>query len=226
MALPKTKVKERLGIKFPGVNLSNKRLAALADKIKLEQDADDEAIDEKLDELNEIYPFTEIAKTDDRLRTLEKEKKDNPDPDPDPKKDPAPDPKKDESDVAAIINKALSPLLTEIANLKADKVTGTRQSQLNAVLEKTDDKFKKSINGAFKRMKGLTDEDFEEYLEEVTEQAKEFVQASADESLSSVPLPVLGVKNKSGISTDTSAYIAEKQAAAEGKGSVAGKAIF
>jgi hypothetical protein len=60
-----------LGVK----NLSNARINAIADKLSTKI-TDENEIDSKLDELNEIYPFADIAKDDDRLRTLEtKDKK-------------------------------------------------------------------------------------------------------------------------------------------------------
>lgn len=63
-------IKERLKTKYTGVNLSNVRIDAIA--AKLEPKVTEEAqIDEQLDVLNDVLPFAEIAKQDDRVRTLE-----------------------------------------------------------------------------------------------------------------------------------------------------------
>ena len=116
MALPKAKVKERLKSKFPGVNLSTKRIDAIADKLKLPEDADDDAIDERLDELNDVFSFADMARNDDRARTEEaerkrKEQQDNPTPKPS-NDDPKPDANQP-VDIAKIVADAIAPLLAK-----------------------------------------------------------------------------------------------------------------
>jgi hypothetical protein len=69
--------KARLKAKYPGVNLSKERITAIADRLHkkfpdLTEEADHDA---KLDELNELTPFDEIAKSDDKIRTLEAKSK-------------------------------------------------------------------------------------------------------------------------------------------------------
>src|SRR5690349_8539866 len=86
--------KERLKAKLPDLkaqNLTEKRLNAIADRLQNKfPDLTDEAdYDAKIDELNDLTPFAEIAKQDDRIRTLEKN------PNPLPKKKPVA-PKKDD----------------------------------------------------------------------------------------------------------------------------------
>ncbi|NQY30349.1 MAG: hypothetical protein HRT69_12860 [Flavobacteriaceae bacterium] len=78
MAVPAQKIKDRLKAKFPKANLSTKRLDALADRLskKPADDADDAAIDVVLDNANDFMPFEDIAKDDDRTRTLEAKAKD------------------------------------------------------------------------------------------------------------------------------------------------------
>lgn len=224
MALPKEKVKARLTAKYPGVNLSNKRVAALADKLKLEQDADDSLIDEKLDELNDVYPFSDLAKNDDRLATLEKKEKEKKVDTEDPKKE---DKETDQTDLEKVLGKVLAPLLSKIEALEAGKTTDTRTTQLNDVLKDTDEKFKSLILSGYKRAKFDSAEAFEEYLEEVKTQTKDFIQADADEKLSNGSvLPILGVKNKTGVSSATADYVANKKAEQEGKSEVSGKVVF
>lgn len=77
MAVEKTKVISRLKALFPKANLSQKRLDAIADKLakKPADDADDTAIDAVINDFNDVMSIEEIAKEDDRVRTLEAEKK-------------------------------------------------------------------------------------------------------------------------------------------------------
>jgi|SRR5215217_2137222 len=227
------KIKERLKVKYPNVNLRRFRVNAIADALEedLEDEATDEEIDTQIDRVNKFMDFAKTAKADDELTTFRKGKEDGPDEDPktDPKTDePAkvdPKTKTDQPDFEAILGKFMAPVLQEIASLKADKVSGTRTEKLNTVLAKSDDKFKKTTLAAFKRMKFETDEEFEEYLEELTETAADFIQADADDKLDKSVLPIMGAKSKSGVSSDTVNFIAAKTAAAKGEGGLAGKAL-
>lgn len=67
----KDKIIARLKALYPGVNLSKERLNAIADKLE-PKITDENLIDERLNDLNDIYAFSDIAKQDDRLRTAEK----------------------------------------------------------------------------------------------------------------------------------------------------------
>lgn len=193
MALPKAKVKERLKAKFPGVNLSTKRIDAIADKLKLPEDSEDDAIDERLDELNDVFSFAEMAKNDDRLRTEEAEKKkkeqqDNPTPKPS-EEDPKPDPNQP-TDIAKMLQSLIAPLVQEVASLKAEKVGDTRMSKLQKTLEGTNQKYAASILKNYPRMKFETEEEHDSWLSEVTEGAKEFEQSEANEELGGFKVPV------------------------------------
>lgn len=201
MALPKAKVKERLKAKFPGVNLSQKRIDAIADKLKLPEDADDDAIDERLDELNDVFTFADMARNDDRARTEEaerkkKEQQDNPTPKPsndDPK--PAPKTDSDQPDIAKIVAAAIAPLMQEVASLKAGKVGDTRKAQLEAKLnglEGVNPKFKTTVLKNYGRMSFENDEAFETFLSEVEDDAKEYVQEEANDGLEGIKAPVKG----------------------------------
>jgi len=77
MAVEKSKVIARLKALFPKANLSQKRLDALADKLasKPADDADDAAIDVVINDFNSVLSIEDIAREDDRVRTLEAEKK-------------------------------------------------------------------------------------------------------------------------------------------------------
>lgn len=176
----KAKIKARLKAKWPGVNLSTKRIDALADKLKLEEDAEDEAIDEKLDELNDIFSFADMAKNDDRLRTLEaKQPKTE-----DPKPDTNPGPNTPDPEMPAWAKKLIDTneaLAAEVAAIKSGKTADTRKQTLENKLKDVDPKFKAATLKAFGRMKFESDEDFETYLSEIEEDAKEFVQTPDDD---------------------------------------------
>lgn len=64
------KIISQLKAKFSGVNLSKARMDAIADRLT-PKITDEAEIDTKLDELNELVPFAEIARQDDKIRDLE-----------------------------------------------------------------------------------------------------------------------------------------------------------
>jgi len=68
MAVEAQRVKDRLKAKFGTVQLSNQRLDAIAAKLapKIADEAEDDLIDGELSDLNDLYPFLEIKKADDR----------------------------------------------------------------------------------------------------------------------------------------------------------------
>lgn len=81
-----------------GANLSQTRIDAIADRLhKKNPDITEEADhDAKIDDLNDLQPFADIAKADDQIRTLSKKKEttskdENPDDDPTKKDKPVGD---------------------------------------------------------------------------------------------------------------------------------------
>lgn len=73
MAVEKAKVVARIKALFPKLNLSQKRLDEISDRLaqKPADDADDAAIDTVINDLNDVLPLANIAKEDDRVRNLE-----------------------------------------------------------------------------------------------------------------------------------------------------------
>lgn len=73
MAVKPEKIKERLKIKYPKANLSQKRIDTIVAKLAPmpADDADDVAVDAILDQANSFNSFEDVAKEDDRVRTLE-----------------------------------------------------------------------------------------------------------------------------------------------------------
>lgn len=125
----KAKIIERLKAKYnaTGVNLSKKRQEDIASRLDSKITEEDQ-IDAKLDELNEIFPFADIAKEDDRIVGLEKaaeKAKPEPQPKPTPKDEPKPepDPPADPNDA---VMQMLKEMRAELGSLKADKIVKSR----------------------------------------------------------------------------------------------------
>ena len=81
----KTRLKAKL-TDFKAQNLTQKRIDAIADRLhKRQPDLTDEAEHDKaINDLNDLMPFEDIAKEDDRVRTLESKAKDPKPTDPKP----------------------------------------------------------------------------------------------------------------------------------------------
>ncbi|PKP28857.1 MAG: hypothetical protein CVU01_02870, partial [Bacteroidetes bacterium HGW-Bacteroidetes-18] len=120
-------IKARLKALFPKANLPTKRIDALAAKLAQmpADDADDAAVDVILNQANDFNSFEEIAKEDDRVRTLEaKVKETTPLPpapgDPKPNDPPKPD------DVNAKLLEAITKLTGEVEAIKTGKIAETK----------------------------------------------------------------------------------------------------
>lgn len=118
MAVKPELIKSRLRALFPKANLSTKRLDEISARLakKPQDDADEAAIDEVITDYNEngAMTFEEIAKADDKIRTLEAGKPAKVDP---PKAD-DPNP---ETDPMKIMMASLTALASEIKGLKEEK---------------------------------------------------------------------------------------------------------
>jgi|GEM_PF-4248115 len=115
-----------LGVK----NLSQKRIDAIADRLHKKYPDITEVADHDthIDELNELSPFEEIAKADDRVRTAEAKAKGQP-------------PKKDDPDDVDDIDEPAKPnqgdevpkwaqtLLDKVTKLETEKTQGSIRSQ-------------------------------------------------------------------------------------------------
>jgi hypothetical protein len=145
MPVEKKQVIARIKAKWPNLNLSQTRLDAIADKLaKLPADgADDAAIDVVLDAQNDVLAFEEIAKMDDRNRTLQAEVeklKGNPNPPtpPTPPNPPTP-PKGDETaEMLKKILEANQALAEKVENLEKGKIVESKQNTLKELFAKSD----------------------------------------------------------------------------------------
>lgn len=136
MAVKPEQIKASVKAKYPNANLSTKRLDALAAKLanKPADDADDAAIDLVLEDFNGILSFEEIAKEDDRVRTLENKPEPKPTPAPEPKPNDPPAPK----DTNQQLLEAIAKLTTEVSEIKSGKITDTKRTTAQQAFEKSE----------------------------------------------------------------------------------------
>ena len=137
-------------------------------------------------------------------------------------------PKDDDTPVwAKGLTETISTLKNEIAALKAGKTTDARKAELESKLANAIPAVKDKILKDFHRMKFETDDEFNAYLAETEEDLKGFEGFGENQGTDSkIPAPAMGQKGKTGISTDTEAYLADRKAVAEGKTPSVGKQIF
>lgn len=201
----KDKLIARLRALFPGVNLSKSRIDGICnpDKLKITEETEETEIDQKLKDLNDIMDFAAVAKNDDRLRTLEAKEKKNPPADPkdpaEPKnQDPSPsdppaNPAKPEDlakIVADAVAAAVTPLTTEINNMKAGKAKESRLQVLEGKLKDANPIVKELLLDRFNDKTFDTDEAFEAFLTEVDTKVSETHQKLADQGLQNSGRPI------------------------------------
>lgn len=141
MAVEKSKVIIRLKALFPKANLSQKRLDALADKLasKPADDADDAAIDAVINDFNSILSIEDIAREDDRLRTLEaKHKEPAPPTPPTPPTPPSPPKGEEVPTWAQAILDSNKKLEGELEALKTGKIIETKKQTASELFAKSE----------------------------------------------------------------------------------------
>ena len=141
MAVDKLKVIARLKALFPKANLSQKRLDALADKlaIKPADDADDVAIDAVINDFNSVLSIEDIAREDDRVRTLEsKVNPPAPVPAPAPKPTDPPANPNPSDDVNQKLLEAITKLTGEVESIKTGKVIETKRATASELFGKSE----------------------------------------------------------------------------------------
>ena len=148
-----------------------------------------------------------------------------------PKEPGNPDPKAtDPADIAAIVANAIKvavePLQKELATMKGEKLTASRQQQFEGKLgvlpsdNQLAANFKNQRLKDFKRMNFESDEAFAEYLTEVETDITAFNQELANSNLAGHGKPIFSKKDADGVSDQVKDYIASKK-----EGSDQGKAL-
>lgn len=189
----KKAIRALLQSKFGGVQLSDARVEQLAKRLEGKVETEED-LETRLVVLDEALPFADIAKEDDRIRSLEaaaKAKK------PVAKK-PVEREEEEEDDpddempawAKALIdgNKALQ---DTVQALKGEKVVSDRRSAILAKLKGADEAYANKVVRDFGRMSFADDEAFEEYLGDVENDFTEHAQSQAESKLGN-DAPYLG----------------------------------
>lgn len=178
---------------FGGVQLSATRVEELAKRMDGKVESEDQ-VKEKLSAFNELFPFADIVKEDDRQRSLNSELEKL-------KKGAGKSEKeKDEEGVAgdgsgsaagsedmpswakALIdgNKALT---ETVQALKGDKVVNDRRSLIQAKLKDAGEDYSAKVLRDFGRMNFATEEDFTAYLTDIEADFANYTQSTAESKL-------------------------------------------
>lgn len=184
MALDTFKARLKAKTKAAGVNLSQKRIDAFADRLhkKNPDVTDDAAHDALIDALDELVAFADVAKEDDRVRTLEtkaSKQKDGDNPDDDPDKNKGKD-KPAGDDVPAWAKS----LMDEVKSLRADK-------QQSSIKSKLAEKLKDKVPEKFYSKRALPDkeEDLDAFVAEVETDWSELKQENNNLGLGATSVP-------------------------------------
>lgn len=179
----KNTIKALLQSKFGGVQLSQARIDAIAGRLEGKVTTEEELL-QRMETLNEALPFADIAKEDDRVRSLEAAAKAKGDEKQEEKK---PEEKKPTGEdipawAQAIIdgNKTVN---EKLAALEGNKVIGDRKSLILAKLKDADEAYSSKVLRDFGRMSFADDAAFEEYLGEVESDYTGHVQTTAESQL-------------------------------------------
>jgi hypothetical protein len=165
---------QTLGVK----NLSQARIDAIADKLS-SKITEESQIDEKLDELNDIMPFADIARNDDRLRTLEaKDKK----PQAQPKNEPT------EDDPMKVLLAQMQQLTEKVSSFEKEKTQSHLQKKLQ---EKMAEKKIPSI--LLKGRQVESEDQLDQVLSEIEADHTAYKQELVNQGFSQTSAPVGGV---------------------------------
>lgn len=144
MAVKPEIIKARLKVLFPKANLSQKRIDAIAAKLAPmpADDADDAAVDVVLNQANDFNSFEEIAREDDRVRTLEAKANPTPAPAPTPNPEPTPapvtpvaSPADDTPAWAKTLIETNQKLTADIEAIKTGKIIETKKQTAQSVFD-------------------------------------------------------------------------------------------
>jgi hypothetical protein len=214
----KEKIIAAFKAKYPGINLSKARLAAIAAKIEAKVIDDETKVDAALAAMDDAYAFADIAKDDDKIRTLEAKVKP-------PKADETPAEKlaREKAEAAskepklpddvpdyikAIIeqNKAIA---AQLQAIQGEKVATTYKTKATELLKDV------PVSYWGKRAIPDNDEALQAFVTEVTADYTAFKQEMTDAGLNILSAPRAGGAGGAGdkaVSPEIKAFV-EKQAA-------------
>jgi len=216
----KEKIISAFKVKYPGINLSKKRLEAIASKIETKVIDDETKIDAALAAMDDAYAFADIAKDDDKVRTLEAKLKTP------AGETPAEKAAREAAEAAAALEtdkdtpawaKALieqnKTLAQDLAAIKGEKVANTIKGKATELLKEV------PVSYWGKRAIPETEEALQDFVTEVTTDYAAFKKDMTDAGLSvlSAPRTGTGVGDAAkAVSPEIKAF-AEKQAAQSAK---------
>lgn len=207
----KEKILAAIKLKFPNVNLSQKRLDAIAAKVEAKVIDDETKIDATLDALNEIYPMADIAKDDHirstlegKLKATQKKKEET------PQDDPIQEPDADTPAWAKALIEQNKKLSEGLAAIQGEKVANTIKGKASELL--------KDIPVSYWGKRAIPDkeEGIEAFVAEVTADYTQFKQDLTNQGLSVLSAPKAaggGAATTKTINPDIKAFV-EKQAPA------------
>lgn len=185
MAVKPEIIKARLKVLFPKANLSQKRIDAIAAKLAPmpADDADDATVDAVVNQANDFNSFDEIAREDDRIRTLEEKAGKVPTP-PAPTDPPTPPtPPSDVPEWAKGLVEANKALLEKVTAIETGNVLETKKQTASQLFEKSE--VLKGLKPELKdrwinRIDINSAASFEDQITELETEYSELVQVSAD----------------------------------------------
>ena len=187
----KEKIIAAFKLKYPGINLSKTRLAAIATKIETKVIDDESKIDAALAAMDDAYGFAELAKDDDKIRTLEAKTKSK-----DSSETPAEKAAREQqeaidaakaSDDTPAWAKALAEqnktIAAELALIKGEKVATTLKGKATELLKAV------PVSYWGKRAIPESEEGLDAFVTEVTADYTSFKQEMTDQGLSILSAP-------------------------------------
>jgi len=185
MPVKPEQIKARLKVKYPKANLSTKRIDAIAAKLCLKpaDDADDDAIDLVLETANDFISFEDIAREDDRVRTLESNQKAKPDPTPSPAPNPDPDPNNPNPNPTEEAPAWAKKIQQDLDAIKTGNITQTKKQTALQSFEKSE--ILKGLKPELKdrwvnRIDVNSETPIEDQIKELESEYSELVQVNAD----------------------------------------------
>lgn len=211
----KEKIIAAIKAKFPTVNLSKKRLEAIAAKIEAKVIDDETKIDAAITTYDEYNPLVEIAKQDDAIRNLEGKLKTPPKKD-EPGVPPVPVITDDTPEWAKAMIEQNKLLAAGLSALQGEKAQSTIRTKATALLSEKGKEVPVSYWG--KRPLPEKEEELEAFITEVQTDYTAFKQEMTDAGLSVLPTPkstsTPAPAGDKTVSPEIKAF-AEKQAAAQ-----------
>ena len=178
--------------------------AKIANNLNSAEDASEEEVNAEIESQIEVaIPFLQFAQSQssrviEEWRKNHQEVKDNEEDDDDepllnqnPKASKKSTPKNEENEQMKQLMEMVSKLTGEISSLKQEKTTDSRKARLEKLLKDTGTFGTRTLK-SFQKMKFDSEEEFEEFFEEVEEDLKTYNQERADNGLANLGAPAFG----------------------------------